>query len=370
MLGRPDADVADSFVSLGGDSLSYVELATRLGRRMDRLPPGWHTRTIAELAAPASTDAPPRRRRLGRQMDSTVALRALCILMIVGTHANVFTLVGGAHLLLAVAGYNFARFQLAEVPRADRIRNGLVAVAQVVVPSSLFIGAVALLTGDYDPPTALFLNGLLGSDTWTLDWQFWFLEALVWTSLGAVALIAVPALDRVERRTPFAFAGVLLLATLALRFAWTGVEAGATERYTPGVVLWCFALGWAAARSRTAWQRVAVLLAAAGAYAGFFGDPERELLVVAGVAALLWLPTVRVPRLLAPAVTALAGASLFVYLTHWQVYPHLEMDHPVLALLASLAVGVAYWWLTRPALRRMGGWLRCVQVPGRPAAEL
>jgi len=228
----------------------------------------------------------------------------------------------------------------------------------VVVPSSLFIGAVAMLTGEYDLPTALFLNGLLGSDTWTLDWQFWFLEALVWTSLGAVALIAVPALDRVERRAPFAFAGVLLLATLALRYAWTGVEAGATERYTPGVVLWCFALGWVAARSRTTRQRLAVLVAAAVAYAGFFGDSDRELLIVAGVAVLLWLPTLRVPRLLAPAITALAGASLFVYLTHWQVYPHLEMDHPLLALLSSLVVGVAYWWLTRPALLRMGSWLR------------
>jgi hypothetical protein len=40
------------------------------------------------------------------------------------------------------------------------------------------------------------------------------------------------------------------------------------------------------------------------------------------------------------------------------------MDHPVPALLASLAVGVAYWWLTRPALRRMGGWLRQVRMPG------
>jgi hypothetical protein len=227
----------------------------------------------------------------------------------------------------------------------------------------LFIGTVAVLTGDYDLPTALFLNGLLGSDTWTLDWQFWFLEALVWTSLGAVALIAVPALDRAERRAPFVFAAVLLGATLALRYAWTGVEAGATERYTPGLVLWCFALGWMAARSRTIWQRVAVLIAAAVAYAGFFGDRHRELLIVAGVAALLWLPTVRVPRPLAPVITVLAGASLFVYLTHWQVYPHLEMDHPMLALLSSLAVGVAYWWATRPALRRMGASLR--RVPTR-----
>ncbi|HEU5456860.1 MAG TPA: acyltransferase family protein, partial [Nocardioides sp.] len=367
VLGRPDAEVTDSFVSLGGDSLSYVELATRLGRRLDRLPPGWHTRSIGELAAPPSRDK-PRRRWLGRSMDTTVALRALCILMIVGTHANVFTLVGGAHLLLAVAGYNFARFQLADVPRAARVRNGLVSVTQVVVPSSLYIGAVSLVTREYDLPTALFLNGLLGSDTWTLDWQFWFLEALVWTTLAAIALIAVPALDRVERRAPFVFAAGLLLATVALRYTWTGVEAGATERYTPGVVLWCFALGWVAARSRTHLQRLAVLVAAAAAYAGFFGDSDRELLIVAGVAVLLWLPTVRLPGLLAPAITALAGASLFVYLTHWQVYPHLEMNHPLLALLSSLAVGVAYWWLTRPALRRMGGWLRCVQVPGRPAA--
>ena len=370
VLGRPDADVADSFVSLGGDSLSYVELATRLGRRMDRLPPGWHTRTIAELAAPASTDAPPRRRRLGRQMDSTVALRALCILMIVGTHANVFTLVGGAHLLLAVAGYNFARFQLADVPRADRIRNGLVAVAQVVVPSSLFIGAVALLTGELRPADRALPERAAGQRH--VDPR---LAVLVPRGAG-VDVTGCRRPDRGPRPRPGRAAGPLRLrrraaagdARAAVRL--DGVEAGATERYTPGVVLWCFALGWVAARSRTAWQRVAVLLAAAGAYAGFFGDPERELLVVAGVAALLWLPTVRVPRLLAPAVTALAGASLFVYLTHWQVYPHLEMDHPVLALLASLAVGVAYWWLTRPALRRMGGWLRCVQVPGRPAAGL
>ncbi|HET7194986.1 MAG TPA: AMP-binding protein [Nocardioides sp.] len=365
VLGRPDAEVSDSFVSLGGDSLSYVELATRLGRRLDRLPPAWHTRTIAELAAPAPTAARPCRRRLGRHMDTTVVLRALCILLIVGSHANVLTVVGGAHLLLAVAGYNFARFQLADVPRAVRIRNGLVAIAQVVVPSSLYISAVALITGDYDLPTAFFLNGLLGSDGWTLDWQFWFLEALVWTSLGAVALTAVPALDRVERRAQFAFPVVLVLGTVALRFAWTGIEAGPTERYTTGVVLWCFALGWAAARSRTAWQRIAVLVMAVLAYVGFFGDLQRELLIVTGIAVLLWVPTLRLPRMLAPVITVLAGASLFVYLTHWQVYPHLETNHPLLALLSSLVVGVAYWWVTRPVLRHLGAWLRRVPIADR-----
>jgi hypothetical protein len=136
------------------------------------------------------------------------------------------------------------------------------------------------------------------------------------------------------------------------------VEAGSTERYTPGIVLWCFLLGWVAARSSTLLQRAAVTAAAALATAGFFGDPARELVIVTGVALLVWLPSLRVPRVLARGLTVLAGASLFVYLTHWQVYPSLEMDHPLLATLASLAVGIAYWWLTRPALRRLGCALR------------
>ena len=41
-----------------------------------------------------------------------------------------------------------------------------------------------------------------------------------------------------------------------------------------------------------------------------------------------------------PLVSVLASASLWIYLTHWQVYPHLEVDHPLLATLASLLVGV------------------------------
>ena len=352
VLGRPDATVHSSFVDLGGDSLSYVELATRLGDRLGDLPPGWHTRPIAELAAAA---APARR---GIALDTTVLLRALAILAIVGTHANLFTVVGGAHVLLAVAGFNFARFQLADAPRPTRVRHGLVGVAQVVVPSSLFIGVAGLVTGGYTLPTALFLNGVLGSNGWTEQWQFWFLEALVWISLGAVALLAVPAVDRLERRAPLLLPWLVLLGAVALRYAWTGVEAGPTERYTPGIVLWCFLLGWVAARSSTLPQRVAVTAAAALATAGFFGDPTRELVIVAGVAVLVWLPSLRVPRAVAKVLTVLAGASLFVYLTHWQVYPYLEVDHPLLATLSSLAVGVAYWWLTRPALRRLGRALR------------
>jgi hypothetical protein len=257
-----------------------------------------------------------------------------------------------------VAGYNFARFQLADVARPARVRNGLVAVAQVAVPSAVFIGTVALLTGFYDPATAFFLNGLLGSDTWTDQWQFWFLEAIVWTSLAAVAVMALPVADRCERRAPFAFALGLVGATLAVRVAWVGLEAGPTERYTVGVVAWCFAIGWLAARAQTRVHQLVVVAAAAIGVSGFFGEPQRELLVIAGVAALAWVSTVRLPRPVDTALGVLAGSSLFVYLTHWQVYPHLEVEHPLLATVSSFAVGIGYWLLMRPVVRWLGSALR------------
>ncbi len=350
LLAREVVTPDDSFVGLGADSLSYVELSVRLGERLDRLPRDWHLRTIAELAS-----GPARSLRGGTSTDPSVILRALAIVLIVGTHANLMTVVGGAHVLLAVAGYNAARF----LPTHGRAALRLARSAwRIFLPSCLWIGSVVALASwsevplanVYRPATALLANGFVGPNSWTPDWQFWFLEAIVWTSLGLAVLFAVPAIRRLEHHAPFAWAMALVGVAAGLRFALVGVEAGATERYTGTIVLWCFALGWAAARARGSAQRGLVTLLAILLTIGFFGDLWRELIVVAGIAVLAWAPPVRLPARVATACGALAAASLSIYLTHWQIYPHLEMDHPLLATVASLAVGLGYHRLSTPLL--------------------
>ena len=349
LLGRADATESSSFVSLGGDSLSYVELSVRLGEVLGRLPRDWHTRPISELV-----EKSPGRPRRGTFLETTVLLRALAILLIVGTHANLYTVLGGAHLLLAVAGYNFARFQVGSASRADRLRLGLGAIAQIAVPSMLWIGLVAAVTHTYEWKTLLFLNGLLGSNTWTVQWQFWFLEALVWTLVAVVGVLAIPRVDLIERSTPFGFALGVLAVGLALRYGLTGIEAGPTERYTPSIVFWCFALGWSAAKATRVWQRAVVSVLVIVTVAGFFGDAHRELFIVVGVLLMVWMTGIRVPKFVATSLGVVASGSLFIYLTHWQVYPHLEMDHSLLAVISSLAVGLAYWRVTRNAMRGLG----------------
>jgi hypothetical protein len=359
LLGRPDATEEDSFVSLRGDSLSYVEVSIRLGQLLPDLPRDWAQRSAGELAATSAPPRQPRRRVDGEasqgpsqgpgtwwsrsQVETPVFLRALAIVLIVGSHANLLGVMGGAHVLLAVVGFNLAQFQLSAVARRDRLRSLLGAARNVALPAALWIGAVTLLTGTYDASTALLLNNLLGSSTWDVRWQFWFLEVVVWTLVGTAVLLRPKVVDRLERTRPFGFASSVLIATLLVRYALVGLEAGPTERYAVPAVLWCVGLGWMAARARTDRQRLGTTAAAVVACWGFFGDPTREALVAGGVALLLWVPRLAVPRVLLPAISTLGASSLFVYLTHWQVYPHLEMDHPLLATMASFAVGIVVW---------------------------
>ncbi|MCY7403352.1 MAG: non-ribosomal peptide synthetase, partial [Cryobacterium sp.] len=136
MLSRPAVSLDDSFAGLGGDSLSYIEVSLRLEAMLGDLPRDWPTRTARELAVFATEAAdgesiaqaaagptgpqdaavgPRTRPRVTSlvRLETPAVLRAIAIVLIVGTHADLFVLQGGAHLLLAVAGYNLARFQLA-----------------------------------------------------------------------------------------------------------------------------------------------------------------------------------------------------------------------------------------------------------------
>ena len=336
VLARP-VTPEDTFVGLGGDSLSYVETSLRLEQALGCLPAAWHVTPLRDLA-PSRTSTPAR----GRAVETGVLLRAAAILAIVGSHADLWTLLGGAHVLLGVAGFNFARFHLTGATDGSATRRALRSVRRVVVPSVAWIAVAAVLTERYTATNVLLLNGIAGPERWGPTWHYWFLEVLVYVVLACAALLAIPAVRRAERRRPWGFALVLLALGVASRFAPGWLPTGPDRLHTAHVVFWLFALGWAAARADRPARRLLLTGVLLATVPGFFGDPAREALVVAGLLVLLWIGTIRVPARLAAAASALAAASLHVYVTHWLVYPPLEQWSPLLATIASVAVGVAY----------------------------
>ena len=291
LLNRPDATDDDSFVSLGGDSLSYVEMSMRIEQVLGHLPSGWHVMPIGDLRK-----AQRRRRwRAVRTLETSVALRASAILLIVGTHAQLLTVLGSAHVLFAVVGFNFARFQLTGGDRQARLRHQLSSVARVVVPAVLWIGAVHVVTGAYSGANVALLNSVVGPSGWDSTWHFWFIEMLVYILLAMAALSAVPWFDRAERRWPFTAAVTVLAAGVLIRYDVLPQGIGPVELH-PQPVLWLFALGWAAARATRVWQRALLTAIVLAAVPGFFDNPSREAIRSAGSCCWSGRPASRVRR--------------------------------------------------------------------------
>ncbi|MEU2270232.1 AMP-binding protein [Streptomyces olindensis] len=347
ILDRTDVTEDSSFVSLGGDSLSYVEMSLRLEEALGALPPDWHTtpiRELRDLAAARHTagDTGPRR-RLRHHLETGIALRAVGIVLIVSSHIPVLTVQGGAHVLLGVAGFNFARFHLSAHERRERLRRLWRGIARIAIPSMVWLACMLLLTRDYDPANLVLANSLFAQDGSDPEWRYWFVEALVYFLSALAVLLAIPMLDRVERRSPFGFALALVGLGLVGRYdPWS--LAHVRYHLSPTVVFFLFALGWAAARARTAGQRLLLTGVLLAAVPGLFpeGQNQRTAIVVGGLALLLWVPSLPGLGPLNRLAGVLAGSSLYIYLTHFHVYPHLRDHSPELALLASLVFGVAY----------------------------
>jgi len=339
ILDRPDVTEDSSFVSLGGDSLSFVEMSVRLEQALGHLPPDWHTMPVRELRRAA------RRPTLRRALDTSAALRAIAIVFVVGTHAQLFDVSGGAHLLLAVVGFNVARFHLTSAERGERVRGLATSIAGIVAVSVSWIALAYLVTEDYTLAQVFLVNYLVGPPGFN---DFWFIETVVYILVALCAAFAIPAVDRVERRFPLG----LPLAVMALGLI-TRYHLVPGRLITPVVVVWLVALGWAAAKATNRWQRLGVTVAALATIPGFFGDPAREAVIVAGLVLLIWVPTLPSISPVNRVAAVLATSSLYIYLSHWQIFPRFGAESPLLAVIASLAGGVLYAAVARYLMARL-----------------
>lgn len=369
-----DVGPADSFETLGGDSLRYVQMSLALERTLGRLPEGWERMHIADLA---------RSKRDGRgrhALDSDIVLRAAAILLIVVHHATLWPVPGGAATLMMLVGYGLARFQAANL-FAGRLWPVLAAMAQNVAVYLPVVAGFALARGDV-PWASLFLVGNVGlaDPAKMLPYLYWFVEAYAQTILAWAALFSIPWLRRRAAATPFAFGIVLLAVAVAAKLVSPLVwNIGAVQIFTTPDVFYLAVLGWCAhfarGRERLILLVFAAILFPALAYNGgnWTGSWVKFSLQFAAVAVLLYAPKLNLPSGAVRFVLPIAAASYHIYLFH-RILPDLLLPKPVqsaldplaasLAVASGVAVGIAAFALQRAAL----GWLAARRLA--PACEL
>ncbi|WP_296598962.1 AMP-binding protein [Phenylobacterium sp.] len=372
---RVSAD--SSFFKLGGDSLSYVQVYLATEKVLGAAPEGWQYMPIRALAA--ESGATP---TWLAQVDTPMLIRAVSIFLVVAGHFSLVNYGGGATAaLFAVSGFLFGGLQLAEAVETRSARPVWRVLASVLLPTVLYTSSLflaKLVTGQHPDPSSPLLYGnfrdysqLSPPDWGGNEFYLWFVDCIL--QIFLIAGLAIAALSRVSflGLDRFGVALVLFLAGCVGRFVLPGFmypdfySQGAAPlamvHYLPTTHLATFALGAMAASASgrlRPWIVVALTLPYAMAASHFF-YLNAGLAIGGGVLVMLLVHRVPLPRPVARLVYTLSGASLFIYLTHFQISVILHWlaiaDSPLLQVVFALAGGTLAWMT----------WNRLVAIFGR-----
>lgn len=357
LLGRAEVSSGDSFVTLEGDSLSYVAVASELDRRLGYLPEGWENLTVAEIDAlvPKAEDG-----KSLKSFDSETLLRALAITGVVANHASASTdwhVAGGADVLMLLVGFSLARFNFARLAGGQAFDVLLSVMRRIILPYCLILWTYGLFFKDISLSSFLLVSNFEGRFQSFLT-PYWFMEALLQCMLLLTLLFSVRRVRMAAAEDPFRFGLWLLGGALALKAgAYAIFHHDHLQKMTPDAVLPLIACGWLLFFAKTPGRKAVALLAGLGfaalhSIAPVLGGWDyatvgqyRLVWLVAAIAALLYVPRIPLPPLIARGVNSVAAASFTIYLVH--VPPvHvlryvLHVDNAPLVILVAMAMGIA-----------------------------
>lgn len=356
LLGRPALSPQDSFVSLEGDSLSYVGVANEIDRRLGYLPEGWETLTIAEI----DTLQPRQAGGAVKPFDTEMLLRAGAITAVVANHASPgaqWHFGGGADILMLLAGFSLARFNFGRLVGGQGKEVLLSLLRRVILPYYLILLAYSYFSGDVSVPSLLLVSNFEGRFQSFLT-PYWFMEALLQASILIVLLFTIAPVRRAAAAKPFHFGLWALGGALVLKVvAYAIFHHDYLQKMTPDAVLPLIAFGWLLFFARTPRQKAVTLLAGLGFMVLHLGVPQlggwdfeavgrhRLSALLAATIVLLYVPRLTLPVPVARWIGRIAAASFTIYLVH--VVPvhvlryNLHVGNVPLIVLAALAAGLA-----------------------------
>ncbi len=369
-----------SFSGLGGDSLSYVQAYLATEEVIGEAPVGWHHMSIAELAA-----LKRKRASAWSVIDTPLLVRALSICMVVSGHFHLthfaFTPHGGATgSLLIISGFMFGSLTLPQAFKQASSLPILRSIWSLFVPTALFSALIVLVRSmgshGVEPYVYTFSAdftdfSVMERDGWVGDDYLWYvhclLHILLMLAVAVTLLGSAKLFEMGRRRFLWGLFAIACAARFVLPVFWDSRFLGglyndrSLETVLPTTHLATVVLGALIAASPTRTQKLQLIpvVAAYSVATSYFFGLGPALYLLAGGLLVLAVPRISVPRALSPVIFALAGASLWIYLSHMMLRDAMGkvgLDGTPLANFAiALVVGVGLWsgwsmivgWLAR-----------------------
>lgn len=337
----------DTFISLGGDSLSYVQLAMELERHLGYLPQGWEHLSIAQL----ETLTPEK--KAFSPIETNIILRAIAIFVVVADHAGLMNFSGGAFLLLMIAGANLARFQSEALVQGRLVQPILSLLRNLVTPYLIISLSYQLWKRDFDLSVLFLFSNFVNPEVSAI-FPVWFVSVLVQIILLFSLLFTLKPLRQFARVSPWEFGLATLvigiIAKLGVGAVWN--TAHLYDRL-PHMLFWMFSMGWIiqfahtkqqkAVSTSLLWALVPILTRLSYAYISY----TYAVWMVLGGTLLLWIPTVPIPQFIKSPLQTVGAATYYIYLFH-MILIHIvstvgHTENPWVNTVAGIFGGIAVW---------------------------
>ncbi len=348
----------DTFESLGGDSLHYIQFSLAFESRFGQLPDDWEKLSVAQLEQRTKGSEPS----TWRKLETVTLTRAFFMICIVALHAEAFIYSwnwGAAYFLVTLAGYSVARFQLPEIIRSGSVRTLWGTIRYVAIPTILTDVVLELATHKFELPSLLLISNYQDPAN-IKGYSFYFIEFYVQLLVIAALLFSIPAVRKAFQAQPLLSAFVLFLASVAIDRTIESVWNGDYNFHrTPWHYGWCFALGIVIASARDIRSQLFAMSLAIVSVLAVWGFTSAAYYVGGGCALILFVRSVPVPAPVKIVVAEIAGASMFIYLSHYQVLSLVGKafgePRPWITLVLSIIVGIGgahfYSWLERTVVK-------------------
>lgn len=367
----------DSFESLGGDSLHYIQFSLAFEQRFGQLPIDWEQLSVAYLQGHVDTHD----KSIWRRLEAVTIARAFFMICIVARHTEAFIYSsnwGAAYFLITLAGYSVARFQLPEIIRTGSVRTLWGTVRSVAIPTLLMVAMLELVIRKFELPALFLVSNFVDPNT-IRGYTFYFVEFYIQILVLAALLFSFRAVRESFRVRPMASALALLVAVSVLDW---GIELVWNGDYnydrTPWHYSWAFALGMVLSAAKDLPTKILALAVSIVAVLIGWQLTSAAFYVGGGCAFVLFVRAFVVPAPVKVLVAEIAGASMFIYLTHYQMISLVKKvsgEHmPWVSLILSIIGGVigahVYSWGERKFLQsRVYAWAERKVLQSRAAAR-
>lgn len=322
-------DLNDSFVDLGGDSLSFIRASMVIQKNIGWLPDGWEKLPIKEVCGLEKKKA-----TLISQIDTSILLRAIAIILIPIGHFTSLA-IPTTNLLFIVSGYSLGKFQLPHIINHESVASIYKLMAKIAIPTFLFTVLKQVYDGEFILVNLLFSGALFPASV-NLTKNFWFIDILLQCLLILSLLLSIKTIRNAFVKSPLGASIVFIAANLLLNYflRMFGIYSQYNNGIYPTDFIWLILIGVLLAKAHDASADFKKTLITFLSIFGLYYVSKliksevsfvlSDIYLLIPLSALIFYRKLPILTFLSKPITYTASASLFIYITHYAIGMRIE----------------------------------------------